>query len=71
MALESIDNVEGSDGLALGVLSVGDSVADDVLEEVAENSAGLLIDQARDALDTTSASQAADSRLGDTLDVVT
>ena len=70
MALESIDNVKGSDGLALGVLSVGDSVADDVLEEVAENSAGLLIDQARDALDTTSASQAADSWLGDALDVV-
>jgi hypothetical protein len=70
LALESIDNVKGSDGLALGVLSVGDSVADDVLEEVAENSAGLLIDQARDALDTTSASQAADSWLGDTLDVV-
>ena len=70
LALEGIDNVEGSDGLALGVLSVGDSVADDVLQEVAEDSAGLLIDEARDALDTTTARKAADGGLGDALDVV-
>jgi hypothetical protein len=29
--LESVNNVEGGDGLALGVLSVGDRIADDVL----------------------------------------
>ena len=70
LALEGIDNVEGSDGLALGVLSVGDSVADDVLQEVAEDSAGLLIDEAGDALDTSTTSQTADRGLGDALDVV-
>jgi hypothetical protein len=32
LALESVDDVERGDGLALGVLSVGDRVADDVLE---------------------------------------
>jgi hypothetical protein len=32
-ALEGVDDVEGGDGLALGVLSVGDGVADDVLKE--------------------------------------
>ena len=28
--LEGVDNVEGSDSLSLGVLSVGDRVSDDV-----------------------------------------
>ena len=44
LALESVDNVEGGDGLALGVLSVCDSVTDDTLEEGLENTAGLLVD---------------------------
>ena len=33
LALEGVDDVEGRDSLALGVLSVGDCVADDALEE--------------------------------------
>jgi hypothetical protein len=32
-ALERVDDVEGGDGLALCVLSVGDGVADDLEEE--------------------------------------
>ena len=32
LALESVDDVERGDGLALGVLGVGDGVTDDVLE---------------------------------------
>ena len=44
MSLESVDNVEGSDSLALGVLSVCDGVTDDTLEEGLENTAGLLVD---------------------------
>jgi hypothetical protein len=32
LALEGVDNVKRGDGLALGVLSIGDRVADDVLE---------------------------------------
>ena len=59
-----------SDGLAAGVLGVGDRVADHVLEEHLEDTAGLLVDEARDALDTAAASQAPDGGLGDTLDVV-
>jgi hypothetical protein len=35
-----------------------------------ENTSGLLVDQARDTLDTTSSSKTSDSGLGDTLDVV-
>ena len=71
LTLESVDDVEGGDGLALGVLSVGDSVADDTLEEGLENTASLLVDHGRDTLDTTTTSETADSGLGDTLDVVT
>ena len=33
LPLEGIDNVHGSDSLSLGMLSVGDSVADDILQE--------------------------------------
>ena len=71
LALEGIDNIHSGDSLPLGMLSVGDSVTDDVLKEDLEDTSGLLIDQARDTLDTTSASQTADSGLGDTLDVIT
>ena len=70
LALERVDDVEGSDGLAASVLGVGDSVTDHVLEEDLEDSAGLLVDEAADALDASTASQAANSGLGDALDVV-
>jgi hypothetical protein len=53
------------------MLSVGDSITDDVLEEDLEHRAGLLVDKTRDALDTTAASEAANGRLGDALDVIT
>ena len=33
LPLQSVDNVHGSDSLPLGMLSVGDGVADDILEE--------------------------------------
>ncbi|KER22208.1 hypothetical protein T265_09633 [Opisthorchis viverrini] len=44
-AFQSVHNVHGSDGLSLGVLSVGDGVTDDVLQEHLEDTAGLLVDQ--------------------------
>jgi len=70
LPLEGVDNVKSSDGLAAGMLSVGDGVTDDVLKEDLEDTTGLLVDQARDTLDTTTASQTADGGLSDTLDVV-
>ena len=71
LALESVDNIHGGDSLAASVLGVGHGVTDDVLEEDLEDGAGLLVDEARDALDTTTTSETADSWLGDTLDVIT
>ena len=71
LPLESIDNVHGCDGLSLGVLGVGDGVTDHVLQENLQNSTGLLVDEAGDTLHTTTASQTPNSRLCDTLDVIT
>jgi len=47
LALESIDNVERCDGLALRVLSVGDGITDDTLEEGLENATGLLVNHCK------------------------
>ena len=33
LSLKSVDDIEGGDGLSLGVLSVGDWVSDDVFKE--------------------------------------
>ena len=44
LALERVDDVERRDGLSLGVLSVGDGVADDTLEEGLEDTTGLFVD---------------------------
>ena len=71
LALEGVHDVHGSHSLAASMLSVGDSITDDVLEEDLEHRAGLLVDKTRDALDTTAASEAANGRLGDALDVIT
>jgi hypothetical protein len=70
LALEGVDHIHGGDGLAASVLGVGDRVADHVLKEHLEHAAGLFVDEAADALDTATASEAADCRLGDALDVV-
>ena len=71
LELESVHDVHGGHGLATRVLSVGHGIADQVLEERLEYRAGLLIDEAGDALDTTTAGETADSRLRDAMDVVT
>jgi hypothetical protein len=71
LPLEGVDDIHGRDGLPLGVLGVGDGVTDDVLEEHLQDTASFLVDEPRDALDSTATSQTADGRLRDALDVVT
>ena len=70
LPLEGIDHIHGGDGLPLGVLGVGDGVPDDVLKENLEDTTGLLVDEARDTLDSSATRQPPDGGLGDTLDVV-
>jgi len=70
LALQGIDDIEGSDGLTLGVLGVGDGVTDDRLEEGLENTAGLFVDHGRNTLDTTTTSKTTDGRFGYALDII-
>ncbi|CAH3183566.1 unnamed protein product [Porites evermanni] len=65
----SVHHVHGCHGLSLGVFGVRYSIADDVLEENFKNATGFFVNEARDSLDTATASKTADSRLGDALDI--
>ena len=67
LSLEGIDDVHGSDGLSPGVLSVGDGISDDSLEEALEDLSGVIIDEGGDSLDTSSSGEPADGGLGDAL----
>ena len=71
LPLEGIDDIHSGDSLPLGVFGVGDGITDDVLKEDLEDTTGLLVDQARDTLDTSTSRQTADGGLGDTLNVIT
>ena len=44
LSLQRVDYVQGGDGLALSVLSVGDGITDDTLKEGLQNTTGLLVD---------------------------
>ena len=70
LSLEGIDDIEGGDGLSLGVLGVGNGVLDNVLEEASEDNSGLVIDEGADSLDSTSSGESSDGWLGDTEDGV-
>ena len=63
LSLESVDNVEGGDGLTASVFGVGDSVTDDGFQEGLEDSTGFLVDQSGDSLDSSSASETTDGWL--------
>ena len=52
------------------MLSVRYTVADDVLEEYLQYSAGLLVDEAGDTLDSATTGKTTDGGLGDSLDIV-
>ena len=71
LPLEGIDDIHSGDSLPLGVFGVGDGITDDVLKEDLEDTTGLLVDQARDTLDTSTSRQTTDGGLGDTLNVIT
>ena len=70
LSLESIDDIEGGDGLSLGVFGVGDGILDNVFEEASEDNSGLVIDERADSLDSTSSGKSSDGWLGDTEDGV-
>lgn len=70
LSLQGVHHVHGSDGFSLGVLTVRDRVADNVLQENFENSAGFFVDETGDTLDSSAAGQPTYGRFCDALDVV-
>ena len=70
LSLQSVDNVQRSDSLSLGVLSVSAGIPDDVLQEGLQDTSDFFVDKGRDTLNTTSSGQSSDGRLCNTLDVV-
>jgi hypothetical protein len=67
LTLEGVDNIQRSNGLSLGVLSVSDGITDNVFQEDLEDTTGFFVDQTRDTLDTTTTGETTDSGLSDTL----
>ena len=67
LALEGVHDVDVHSGesLSASVLGVGHGIADGVLEDDREHGASLIIDEARDALGTATASQTTNGGLGD------
>ncbi len=45
LSLEGVDDVHSGDGFSSGVLSVGDGISDDTLEESLEDLPGVIIDE--------------------------
>ena len=79
LPLQGIHHIHGSHGFPLGMLSVGDSITDNILQEdlqnkalvkysnghgYLENTPSLLVDETTDALHTTPPCESADGRLG-------
>jgi len=71
LSFEGVDNVHGSHGLPFGVFSVGHGISDDIFQEDLEDSAGFLVDETRDTLDSSTAGKTTDGGFRDSLDVVT
>ena len=70
LTLKGVNNVHGSDSLTTGVFSVGDGVANDVLEEHLEDTTSLFVNQTRNTFNTTTTGKTTNSGLGNSLDVV-
>ena len=70
LAFEGVDDVHGSDSLAAGVFGVSNRITNDIFKEHLEDATSLLVNETTDALHTTTTGETADSRLGDTLDVI-
>ncbi|KYN08953.1 hypothetical protein ALC57_18919, partial [Trachymyrmex cornetzi] len=70
LTFQGVYDVHGCHGLPFCVFGVGNSIANNVLEEDLQHTSSLFVDQAGDTLDTTTSCQTTDSWLGDTLDVI-
>lgn len=70
LPLQSINDIQRSNGLPLGVLGIRDGITNDTLEERLEHTTRLFVDHGGNTLDAATAGETTDGRLGDALDVV-
>lgn len=70
LSLEGIDDIHGGNGLSLGVLGVCDCITNHIFEKDFQDSTGFFIDVSRNTLDSSSASESSDGRLGDSMDII-
>ncbi|KAJ7980885.1 Histone H4, partial [Quillaja saponaria] len=70
LPLQRINHIHGSHRLPSSVLSVSHCITNHILQEDLQNPSSLLVDQSTDPLHTTSTSQTANCRLGDSLNVI-
>ena len=68
LSLQGVDNIESCHSLSLGMLCVGDRVANDILQEGPKHVPGLLVDEGGDTLDSSAASQPTNRWLSDAQD---
>lgn len=71
LILDSVGDIQWAHRLTPSMFSVDYGVTDNIFKENLESTTSLLINKTADALHPTTARQAADGRLGDSLDVVT
>ena len=71
LSLKSIDDVHSSNSLSSSMLSVGYSITNDVFEEDLQDTTSFFVDKSRDTFNSSSSGETSDSRLSDTLDVIT
>ena len=71
LSLQSVHNVHSSHSLSLGVLRVGHSITNHSVQESLQHRTGFIVNQTRDTLHTSSASQTTNSGLRNTQNVIT
>jgi len=70
LPLQSIDNIQACDRLALCMLRIRDCVSDDIFQEGLEHASSFLVDHCRNAFDATTSSKPANCWLRDALNIV-
>ena len=68
LSLHGEDHIHIGDGLSARVLSVGEGISQELVEEAHQDFTGVVVDLEGDSLDSSSAGKSADGTLGDALD---
>ena len=67
LSLQSINDVQRSNGLSLGMFSISDCITNNSLKEDFEDASGFFVDEAGDTFNATTTSETTDCGFGDAL----